>query len=146
MNEPLFVDANIPMYAHGAEHPYRLPCQSALKRIVAAKIPTVISSEIVQEIIHRYLSLQRPQQGIQVAQDIMTVVSRVLPVTETDVRHALRLIPRYPTLKARDLIHVAVMLENGLSRILSTDAHFDGVSEVERIDPRDFASGGLGNQ
>jgi len=146
MNEPLFVDANIPMYAHGTEHPYRLPCQSALKRIVAAKIPAVISSEIVQEIVHRYLSLQRPQQGIQVAQDIMTVVSRVLPVTETDVRHALCLIPRYPTLKARDLIHLAVMLENGLSRILSTDAHFDGVSEVKRIDPRDLASGGLGNQ
>jgi hypothetical protein len=38
-----------------------------------------------------------------------------------------------------------VMLENGLSRILSTDAHFDQVSEVERIDPRDFAGVGLGN-
>jgi hypothetical protein len=146
MNEPLFVDANIPMYAHGAEHSYRLPCQSALKRIVDENIPAVISSEIVQEIIHRYLSLQRPQQAIQVAQDIMTVVSRVLPVTEADTRRALGLISRYPTLKARDLIHMAVMLENGLSRILSTDAHFDGVSEVERIDPRDFASGGLGNQ
>jgi hypothetical protein len=49
------------------------------------------------------------------------------------------------TLKARDLIHAAVMLENGLSRILSTDAHFDQVSEVERIDPCDFAGGELGN-
>lgn len=145
MNESIFIDANIPMYAHGAEHPYRLPCQAALKRILDKNIPAVISSEIVQEIIHRYLSLERPQQAIQVAQDVMTVVSRVLPVTEKDARHALKLIPRYPALKARDLIHVAVMLENGLSRILSTDAHFDQVSEVERIDPRDFADGGLGN-
>jgi hypothetical protein len=116
-----------------------------LKRIVDESIPAVISSEIIQEIIHRYLSLQRPQQAIQVAQDVMTVVPRVLPITERDARHALRLIPRYPTLKARDLIHTAVMLENGISRILSTDTHFDQVSEVKRLDPRGFAGGGPDN-
>ena len=63
-----------------------------------------------------------------------------------DVRQARRLIERHPTLAARDLIHVAVVLENSLSRILSTDAHFDQVSEVERLDPQEFASGGMGSQ
>jgi predicted nucleic acid-binding protein len=139
MNEPIFVDANIPMYAHGAEHPYRLPCQTALQRILDESLPCFVSTEIVQEIIHRYLSLQRPQQAVQVAQDIMTLVSWVLPVTEADANQALRLIPRYPSLPARDLIHVAVMLQNDIAHILSTDAHFDQVREIERLDPRDFA-------
>ena len=29
---------------------------------------------------------------------------------------------------------------DALERILSTDAHFDQVAEVQRIDPRDFAA------
>jgi predicted nucleic acid-binding protein len=74
-----------------------------------------------------------------------TLIPTALPVTMADVRRARTLSERYPTLKGRNLIHVAVMLENGLSRVLSTDAHFDQVSEVERIDPRDFAGGGLGS-
>jgi predicted nucleic acid-binding protein len=128
------------MYAHGAEHPYRSPCQAALKRILDEQIPAVVSSEILQEIIHRYLSLQRSQQAIQVVQDVMTLIPRVLPVTRADIKRACELVPKYPTLKARDLMHVAVMLENGLTHILSTDRHFDQVSQVERIDPHDFIS------
>jgi predicted nucleic acid-binding protein len=31
-----------------------------------------------------------------------------------------------------------VMLENGLTRILSTDRHFDQLAEIERTDPLDF--------
>jgi predicted nucleic acid-binding protein len=139
MTEFVFVDANIPMYAHGAKHPYRTPCQAALKRILDDNIPAIISSEILQEIIHRYLSLQRPQQALQVAYDVMTLIPTVLSVTVDDIHRVLQLVPRYPDLMTRDLIHVAVMLENGITNILSTDAHFDQVKEVHRIDPRDFA-------
>ena len=37
-----------------------------------------------------------------------------------------------------DLIHVAAMLENGISYMLSTDKHFDQLDEVRRIDPCDL--------
>ncbi len=70
----------------------------------------------------------------------MTLIPRVLPVTQADIKRTLKLVPKYPALKARDLIHVAVMLENGITHILSTDRHFDQVSQVERIDPHDFTS------
>ena len=135
MDTRIFVDANVPMYAHGAPHPYRRPCQEALRRIVAGDLLAVTSSEVVQEIIHRYLSLKRRRQAVQVAGDFMTVVSAVLPVTQRDIEQALRLISRYPQLPARDLLHVAVMLNNGITHILSADAHFDLVEEVERLDP-----------
>lgn len=58
-----------------------------------------------------------------------------------DARRARSLNARYPDLKARDLIHVTVMLDNGISHILSTDRHFDQVDKVQRIDPRDFLEG-----
>ncbi|MGC9334421.1 MAG: type II toxin-antitoxin system VapC family toxin [Anaerolineae bacterium] len=66
-----------------------------------------------------------------------------LPVTLADIQRARRLAERYPGHRARDLIHAAVMLENGLTRILSTDHHFDQMAEIERTDPRDL---GLGTQ
>ena len=145
MSDPIFVDVNVVMYAVGAEHPYRRPCLDSLDRIVNDELPAVVSSEIHQEILHRYLSLGLPDKARQVSIKLETLIPTALPVTMADVRHARKLSERYPTLKARDLIHVAVMLENGLARILSTDAHFDQVSEVERIDPQDFAGIGLGN-
>jgi len=136
----IFIDANVPMYAHGAPHTYRQPCQVLLQRITVENIPVVTSSEVVQEILHRYLSIRRPHQAIQVASDFMTIVPSVLPVTQSDIEYALRLIPSYPTLPARDLLHVAVMLNNDITQILSADAHFDQVEEVERLDPVSFAA------
>lgn len=138
MTNPVFVDSNIPMYAHGSDHPYKIPCQEALKKIAYENIPAIISSEIIQEIIYRYLSLKRPEQALQVARDVMTIIPEVLPVTENDVRRALTLISEYSSLKARDLIHVAVMVENGISIILSADTHFDQVRGLDRIDPQNF--------
>jgi predicted nucleic acid-binding protein len=138
MSNTLFVDANIIMYAVGAEHAYRLPCLKALDRIVQEKLPVAVSSEIHQEILHRYLSIGLPQKAQQVSIKLETIIPATLPVTITDIRRARQLAERHPTLNARDLIHVAVMLENGITCILSTDRHFDQVSQVERIDPHDF--------
>lgn len=125
------------------ELPVRRLCLDSLDRIVNDELPAVVSSEIHQEILHRYLSLGLPDKARQVSIKLEILIPTALLVTMVDVRRARKLSERYPTLKARDLIHVAVMLENSISRILSTDAHFDQVSEVERIDPRGFASGRL---
>jgi len=42
---------------------------------------------------------------------------------------------QYAGLQARDSLHVAVMMNNGIRRILSADQHFDVVDEVQRFDP-----------
>jgi uncharacterized protein len=138
MTEAFFVDSNIIMYAVGAEHAYRAPCLAALERIVREDLPAVVSSEIHQEILRRYLSIGLADQAVEVSQRLETVISTTLPVTLADVRRARQLAGGHPGLGARDLLHAAVMLENGLTRILSKDRHFDQVAEIERIDPHDF--------
>lgn len=40
---------------------------------------------------------------------------------------------RYPSLSARDAIHLAVMRRAGVERILSFDRGFDAVPGVERL-------------
>lgn len=39
---------------------------------------------------------------------------------------------------ARDVIHVAVMPSQGLTQIISTDAHFDQFESIMRLDPQDL--------
>jgi len=41
---------------------------------------------------------------------------------------------------ARDIIHVAVMMNNNLSQIISTDTHFDKIQGVRRYDPKVVAA------
>ena len=137
MDEPFFVDTNIVMYAAGSEHPYRRPCLAALEKVVNEKQPAVISVEIHQEILHRYLSLGLPEKARQISLRLETLIPTALPVTMAAIHRARQLVERYPGLPARDLIHVAVMLENGISRILSVDRHFDQIQEIQRIDPAD---------
>jgi predicted nucleic acid-binding protein len=38
-------------------------------------------------------------------------------------------------LKPRDAVHAATMRNNGISRLISADAHFDRLTFVTRIDP-----------
>jgi predicted nucleic acid-binding protein len=139
MNSAFFVDSNIIMYAVGAEHPYRRPCLDALDRIVQESLPAVVSSEIHQEILHRYLSVGRADLAQQVSARLETIIPTTLPVTLADIRRVRQLAVHYSAPRARDLVHVAVMLENGLSCILSTDRHFDQMAEIQRLDPRDWS-------
>ena len=138
MSNTIFVDSNIIMYAVGAEHAYRSPCLDALDRIIDESLRAVVSSEIHQEILHRYLSLGLPDKAREVSLNLETIIPETLPVTLKEIHRVRDLAERYPRLNARYLIHAAVMLENGVARILSTDRHFDQMAEIERIDPLDF--------
>ena len=132
----IFIDSNIPMYAHGAEHPLKIPCIEVLARLAKGDILGVTSVEVVQEIVHRYLSLGRRQQAHQVAEDFVTIVPDVLPVTSANMRLVLSYIGQFPTLSTRDLLHVAVMVGNDLATIISVDSDFDRVPLIKRVDPR----------
>ncbi|HHS98167.1 MAG TPA: PIN domain-containing protein [Chloroflexi bacterium] len=140
MTEPIFVDSNVAMYAVGKEHPYRRPCQEALRRIAEGEVQAVVDCEVHQEILHRYLSLRLPEKAQQISLRLEVLIPHTLPITSEDIARARQLVDRYPDLPARDLLHVAVMLNHGITRILSADAHFDQVEEVERIDPLSFAA------
>ena len=138
MNSAVFVDSNIIMYAVGAEHAYRSPCLDALGRIVREGLGAIVSTEVHQEILHRYMAIGLPDKAREVSSKLETVIPATLPVTLTDIHRVRQLAESYPGLKARDLVHAAVMLENDLTHILSTDRHFDRLVEIERIDPVDF--------
>ena len=135
-----FLDTSIFMYAGGGEHPLRAPCRAILQRAKDREIDATTSAEVVQEIVHRYLSINRPATAAAMARELLAVFRPVLSVTDHVVRRLPDLAERYPTLAARDLIHVATCLEEGIETIISPDTGFDLVSEINRLDPFEAAA------
>lgn len=129
----IFVDSNIPMYLVGAAHPNKEAARRALEEAVAAGESLCSDAEVLQEILHRYTAIRRPDD-IDPAFDALTgVVDVVYPIERADVERARRLLATTPTLSARDAIHVAVMQGRDIGRILSFDAGFDGIPGIVRV-------------
>lgn len=129
----IFVDSNIPMYLVGAAHPHKAGAQRLLERAVAAGERLVTDAEVLQEILHRYVAIDR-RDAIQPAFDaLLGVVDEVLPVTASDVERAKAIVLGHRTLSARDAIHAAIMERAKLSRIMSFDSGFDALPGVVRL-------------
>ncbi len=128
----IFVDSNIPMYLVGAAHPNKEAAQRLLERAVVDGERLVTDAEVLQEILHRYVAIDR-REAIEPAFDVLLgVVDAVLPIELADVQRARKLLTT-PRLQARDAIHVAVMQAHDIGRVLSFDRAFDAVPGLTRI-------------
>jgi predicted nucleic acid-binding protein len=129
----IFVDSNIPMYLVGAPHPHKEDARRLLERFVAERVPLVTDVEVFQEILHRYVAIERRDAIKPSFAALLDVVDDVYPIHLSDVERARDLVLGKRKLSARDGIHVAVMERNGIKRILSFDSGFDSVSGLTRI-------------
>jgi len=129
----ILVDSNVPMYLVGAPHPHKIDAQRALERLVAERVRLVTDAEVLQEILHRYVAINR-RAAIQPAFDaIVPVVDEVLSIDADTVHRAKTIVLERPHLSARDAVHLAVMTRHGIHRILSFDEGFDGLPGIERL-------------
>jgi predicted nucleic acid-binding protein len=135
----VFIDTAVLMYANGTSHPLREPCRAIMIEVGDGRLEAVTSAEVVQEILHRFMSLRRPEIGIDIARVTMDAFAPVIPITHALMRRVPDLAARYPNLSARDLVHVATCIHEGITEILTPDRGFDQVAEIRRIDPADFA-------
>lgn len=131
----ILVDANVFMYAAGAEHPNKAPASRYLKRVTAKVVEAAIDAETLQEILHRYRAIRRWEDGRRVYDLARTLVPVVLPVTAPILDSARALLDRHPELMARDALHAAVALKHTGGQICSFDGDFDGIGGVTRTDP-----------
>jgi predicted nucleic acid-binding protein len=129
----IFVDANVPMYLVGRPHPHKLDAQVTVERLIAERERIVTSSEIFQELLHRYLSLDRRDRIGAAFDALQEIVDEVFAVEKDDVLMARNIVNAHPELAARDAVHVAVMRRRKVARILSFDSDFDEVAGITRL-------------
>ena len=129
----ILVDSNIPMYLVGAEHPNKAAARRILETAIAAGERLVTDAEVFQEILHRYVAIDR-REAIEPAFDVLLdIVDDVLDIGRADVLAAKRLVMTASGLSARDAIHVAVMQRHDIGAIASFDRGFDGLPGITRI-------------
>lgn len=130
-----FIDTNIIIYAHGAEHKYKAPCQLIMRLIAADEIGAVTNVEVLQELLHRYARPGKSHYGAQMAENVLAIFHEILPVEKNDILLAMNLLKKYDALNIRDAIHAATALRGNVKYILSVDKHFDRLPSLQRVDP-----------
>lgn len=129
----ILIDSNIPMYLVGAPHPHKTDAQRLLEKLIGDRQRLVTDAEVLQEILHRYVAIDR-RDAIQPAFDaLLGVVDQVLPIDQPVVERAKQIVFGYSRLSARDAVHISVMEHHGIDRILTFDSGFDGFPGVTRL-------------
>jgi len=121
------------MYLAGAPHPRKPEAQILLERVTASKERLVTDAEVLQEILHRYASLERRHSIQPALQAVLEIVDDVLAVEKCDVLRAGEILQHPSHLSARDALHIAIMERHGIQRIMSFDRDFDRWPGLTRI-------------
>jgi len=129
----IFVDSNIPMYLVGAPHPNKVDAQRIVEKFAAEGVPLVTDAEVFQEMLHRYVAINRREAIPPAFEALLGVVDEVHSVELQDVERARSILLSYDRLSARDALHVAIMERHKISRILSFDTGFDGFPGLTRV-------------
>ena len=129
----ILVDSNIPMYLIGSPHLHKTDAQRLLEKLIADRERLVTDAEVFQEILHRYVAIDR-RDAIQPAFDaLLGVVDEVLIVDGRAVERAKQIVLGYRQLSARDALHLSVMEQNGIRQIASFDSGFDAFPGIARL-------------
>ena len=129
----VFIDSNIPMYVAGSDHPLRQPARRFLERVREGKVAGCTSTEVLQEILHRYSSLGRLDLAGAVYDLFVDICPVVLPVTLADTDRAREILCGSAAVSARDSVHAAVMLNHGVKSIATFDQGFDWIAGIRRM-------------
>ncbi len=128
----IFVDTNVLMYAVGRDHPLRPRARRFFAAATTDQQPLATSSEVLQELAHAYLPVERTQALAAAVALIDRTRIEVWPLGRDDVILGIELAGRYPGLGARDLCHLASCQRRGVTRIKTFDRGLRAAAESLR--------------
>jgi uncharacterized protein len=121
------------MYLVGATHVHKSDARRLLERLIGERQRLVTDAEVLQEILHRYVAINR-RDAIQPAFDaLLGIVDQVLAVDRSIVERAKQIVLGYQHLSARDAVHLAVMEHHGIAQILTFDSGFESFPGISRL-------------
>src|SRR5580704_15286249 len=85
------------MYLVGASHPHKIKAERMLEKLIRDRQRLTTDAEVLQEILHRYVAIDR-RDAIQPAFDaLLGVVDEVLAVDNKTVERAKQIVLEYST-------------------------------------------------
>jgi predicted nucleic acid-binding protein len=117
----IFVDTNVLMYAVGRQHPLRRDAQAFFEHSLGRADRLVTSAEVLQELLHAYLPVNRLDTLDAALTLAEARITDVWPVEPDDVRLARVLVGSFPSLTARDLLHLACCRRRDVRQVKTFD-------------------------
>ena len=109
------------MYAIGKPHPLQSQAREFFDESLLTAKPLCTSAEVLQELLHAYLPVQR----YGALDDALALIRRAAvdmwPLEAADVALARQLHNQHPDLGARDLCHLASCRRRGVREIMTFD-------------------------
>jgi uncharacterized protein len=118
----IFVDTNVIMYAVGRPHPLREETRRFFEESLdtsASRLCT--SAEVLQELMHAYIGVDRLHTLSAAFQLVNACIPTVFEINKDDIETALGLVETRRELGARDLLHLAVCHNRGVTGIKTYD-------------------------
>ena len=117
-----FVDTNVFMYAVGRPHPLQRDARDFFSRALSdPSICLYTSAEVLQELLHVYLPVERLETLDAAFQLVESCVDEVWAVEPEDVGFARSLVDALSGLIARDLLHLACCKRRNVTRVKTYD-------------------------
>lgn len=129
----IFVDSNIPMHLVGGPHANKDRAEELLRLVVEAREKLVTDAAVFQEILDHYLDVDRRDAIEPAWKALAGLVDEVIPVSLLHVELAQSILAEATGLSARAALHVAVMRNLGVERVVSFDAMYDQIKDLRRI-------------
>lgn len=136
----LYLDTNFFIYLSDTSSPFHLPCLRLVRYCNKNKILTSTSTETIQEIIHLAKNTKQLDKGLLVSQKTLQLVHELLPVGKATIGIYLKKAGVHRAAKSRDLIHLAVCLENKIEKIVTYDKEFRTFAGIKALQPQEITS------
>jgi predicted nucleic acid-binding protein len=120
------------MYLVGAEHPNRAAARHLVEVAIAGRRRLITDAEVFQEILHRYVAIDRRDAIDAASSTLAAIVDETYPIELEDVERARRIVVG-GSMSARDAVHVAVMQRHDVAEIMTFDRGFDAVPGITRV-------------
>jgi uncharacterized protein len=131
----IVLDTTVLVYAVGADHPLREPCQLLIRAIAEGTILATTTIEVIQEFTHVRARRRDRKDAAELARDYIELLSPLLIVEETDLREGLRLFQEGTGFGAFDAVLAAAARAAGAEALVSADAGFSGVAAIRHVVP-----------
>ena len=131
----IVLDTTVLVYAVGADHRLREPCQQLIRAIAGGTILATTTIEVIQEFTHVRARRRDRKDAAELARNYIELLSPLLIVEETDLREGLRLFEEGTGFGSFDAVLAAAAHAAGAEALVSADTGFSGIAAIHHVVP-----------
>lgn len=139
----LLVDANVLVYAVGAEHPLRARALAVFQAAAEDRVRLTTTALVIQEFVHVRARRRGRPDAVALAQEFVRLCDPLTDVEPVDVGLALDLYLAHERMQAFDALLAATALRSGVDGLVSADRAFAEVKELRHHDLATFDEAAL---